>query len=85
MRIVFDPAKRDRTLRERGLDFEDAQEVLKGPCRHRTDHRSGYPEMRVITLGSLRGRIVVIVWTPRAGTRRIISMRDANAKKSALW
>jgi uncharacterized DUF497 family protein len=31
MRITFDPAKRQRTLAARGMDFEDAAEVFAGP------------------------------------------------------
>jgi uncharacterized DUF497 family protein len=31
MRITFDPVKREWTLRERGLDFEDATAVFGGP------------------------------------------------------
>jgi uncharacterized protein len=31
MAITFDPAKRDRTLAERGLDFADAEQVFAGP------------------------------------------------------
>jgi len=30
MRISYDPAKRDRTLAGRGLDFNDAVEVFDG-------------------------------------------------------
>lgn len=30
VRITFDPAKRDATLRDRGLDFADAAEVFAG-------------------------------------------------------
>jgi uncharacterized DUF497 family protein len=30
MRVTYDPAKRERTLRERGLDFERAKDVLAG-------------------------------------------------------
>ena len=30
MKITFDPAKRRQTLAERGLDFEDADEVFQG-------------------------------------------------------
>ena len=30
MRITFDPAKRDKTLVERGLDFADAEIVFAG-------------------------------------------------------
>ena len=37
MQISYDPAKRERTLRERGLDFEDAPFVgytPRGNTRH---------------------------------------------------
>lgn len=30
MRISYDPAKRDKTLAERGLDFEDSLAVFRG-------------------------------------------------------
>ena len=30
MAITFDPAKRDETLAERGLDFADAEQVFAG-------------------------------------------------------
>ncbi len=33
-----------------------------------------YDEERFITVGSLQGRTVVVAWTPRGQTRRIISM-----------
>jgi len=31
MRVTYDPEKRERTLRERGLDFEDARIVFEAP------------------------------------------------------
>jgi uncharacterized DUF497 family protein len=30
MAVTYDPAKRERTLRERGLDFEQAEQVFAG-------------------------------------------------------
>jgi uncharacterized DUF497 family protein len=41
MRITYDPAKRQKTLDERGLDFEDAPAVFAGalPSRSRTPVR----------------------------------------------
>lgn len=81
MEIEFDPEKRDKTLIERGLDFARAAEVFAG--RHFTaeDTREDYNELRHITVGKLDGRMVVMVWTPRGGTRRIISMRKANERE----
>lgn len=85
MEITFDPAKLALTLRRRGLDFDDAAAVFAG--RHATilDARRDYRERRFITAGSIGRRMVVLVWTPREGTRRIISMRYAHAKEAKRW
>lgn len=81
MEIEFDPAKRDVTLAERGLDFGDAIEVFGGPNETAADVRFAYFEPRFVTKGWLRERIVVVVWTPTARGRRIISMRKANDRE----
>lgn len=81
MRITFDRAKFERTLQERGLDFRRVIEVFDAVHRTRLDARRDYGEERYITAGLLDGRIVVIVWTPRGRSRRIISMRKANARE----
>ena len=53
MEIGYAPAKRDKPLKERGLDFEDT--------------RKDYDERRWVTIGFLSGRMVVVGWPP--GTR----------------
>lgn len=85
MKVSFDPAKRARTLAERGLDFADAAEVLDGPTATRTDDRHDYGEVRFITAGILAGRVVVLAWTPRDESTRIISMRHAHADEADWW
>ena len=82
MQIIFDPAKRMATLKERGLDFTDAPEVFAGTVIDVPDERVDYGENRVITVGFLRARMVVVIWTPiGADGRRIISMRKANDRE----
>ena len=44
MAITYDPAKRDRTLRERGLDFKRAEEVFAGLTLDIPDLRRDYGE-----------------------------------------
>lgn len=85
MGIEFDPAKRDKTLTERGLDFARAGEVFAG--RHFTaeDDRADYCEPRYITVGKLDGRMLVVVWTTRGEARRIISMRKTNERETARY
>ena len=85
MKISYDPAKRAKTLEERGLDFADAAEVFAGRFTVATDDRHDYGEDRFISAGYLRGRMVVIVWTLRDDTRHIISMRYCHAKEEKAW
>ncbi len=85
MGVSFDPAKRAETLWRRGLDFADAETVFAGTTVTAQDTRRDYGEDRFITAGHLAGRCVVLVWTPRGGTRRIISMRHAHAHEEAIW
>jgi uncharacterized protein len=62
-------AKRDATLVNRGLDFTDARDVFAGPVFERIDDRFDYGATRRITIGRLRGRMVVLVWTLRGAAR----------------
>ncbi|MBZ0227705.1 MAG: BrnT family toxin [Bauldia sp.] len=85
MEITFDPAKREATLRERGLDFNDAALVFEGERYTREDTRFDYGEVRNQTVGFLHGRMVMVVWTPRGETRHIISMRKCNEREQAAY
>ena len=85
MRITFDPAKRDLTLRHRGLDFTRAGEVFAGRTATVADDRLDYGETRFISAGHLDGRLVVMVWTQRDEARHIISMRHCHAKEEEIW
>lgn len=49
MDITFDPAKRDRTLIERGLDFAEVGEVFAGRTLDLRDDRFDYGEARFQT------------------------------------
>jgi uncharacterized protein len=85
MRITFDPSKRERTLRQRGLDFAEADIVFDGQTIDIPDLRRDYGELRIKTVGYLRGRIVVVIWTARGDTRHVISMRKANEREQAKY
>ncbi|HET7850255.1 MAG TPA: BrnT family toxin [Pseudolabrys sp.] len=85
MRITFDPAKRERTLRERGLDFAAAAEVFAAETIDILDLRRDYGERRINSVGFLRGRMVIICWTPRGDARHVISMRKANDREKARF
>jgi uncharacterized DUF497 family protein len=85
MEIDYDPKKRETTLVERGLDFDDASQIFAGRHVSRIDDRFDYGETRVITVGFIYGRMVVTVWTERAQKRRIISLRKANDDEQAAF
>jgi len=85
MKITFDPAKREKTQLERGMDFNDAAEVMEGVTFRWIDDRFEYGETRVVTIRRLRGRMVVLVWTQRGEARHIISMRKANDREQAKY
>jgi uncharacterized protein len=76
--IEFDETKRRKTLEERGLDFFDCSRLFAGDYLEYEDDRVDYGEKRYIALGSLNGRAVAVVWTPRGEIRRIISMRHVH-------
>jgi uncharacterized DUF497 family protein len=83
--IVWDKAKRQKTLAEHGLDFADAHHVFAGRRANLPDDRKDYGEPRFITAGRLCGRFVVLVWTPRGDDKRIISMRYGHADEEAYY
>ncbi len=83
--VEFDPAKRKDTLKVRGLDMARADEVFAGDTLTVEDDRQNYGEDRFITIGFLDERMVILVWTPRAGAYRIISMRKANEREQAIY
>jgi len=83
MRISFDPAKRAKTLAERGLDFADAALIFAGVTVEIEDTRRDYGEKRIMCYGLLAGRVVVVGYTPRGGYRHVFSMRKANEREKA--
>ena len=83
MRVTYDPEKRERTLQERGLDFDDAKVVFSGVTLEVEGTREDYCEARIICYGYLAGRLVVIGYTPRDAARHVFSMRKANAREQA--
>ncbi len=85
MEITFDPAKRDKAIAERGLDFAEAPQVFSGPIFEFEDDRNDYGEQRMVCVGRLSGRLVVIVYVQRGDARHIISMRKANDREDRKY
>jgi uncharacterized DUF497 family protein len=81
MGIAYDPDQRARTLKDRGLDFEDAPIVFAGLTVEVQDTRKDYGEIRMLCYGKLEGRLVVSGYTPRGADRHLFSMRKANRRE----
>jgi hypothetical protein len=81
----WDGAKNRSNLAKHGLDFEDAEQVFFGPCVTFVDDRLDYGEERLVTLGLLAGRLVVIAHVPRGHSTRIISMRKGNRREQETY
>jgi len=80
----WDEAKNRSNFAKHGLDFADAEVVFSGPCVTFADDRFDYGENRLITLGLLAARVVVIAHAPRGDATRIISMRKANRREQEI-
>ena len=85
MKIEYPPTKREATLAERGLDMARAAEIFSGATLTVEDDREDYGETRLITIGFLDSRMVVVVWTQRGVARRIISLRKANEREQKAY
>jgi uncharacterized DUF497 family protein len=85
MTSEWDEAKNRSNFAKHGLDFEDAEQVFSGPCVTFEDDRFDYGEERLITLGLLADRLVVIAHAPRGDSTRIISMRKANRREKKIY
>jgi uncharacterized DUF497 family protein len=85
MRITFDHAKRVTVREERQLDLADAGQVFEGFHLTRSDDAHSDHEERFKTVGDLNDVVVLIIWTIREDSRRIITMWKANEKERAAY
>lgn len=85
MEFEWDRAKHARTLRERGLGFDDAARIFAGPVLIWEDARRDYGEVRLRAVGETEGDILHVAFTWRGSVLRIISARRASRKEAQLW
>jgi uncharacterized DUF497 family protein len=60
-----------------GIDFEDAIGIFNGRILEEVDARRDYGETRIIAIGVVEGRELVLVYTMCGQICRIISARRA--------
>ena len=85
MDIEWDNAKRNQTLKERGLDFADVEFLNWETALTAEDTRADYTETRFVTIAQINNRLCVVVWTSRNGNLRVISLRKANAREEKRY
>jgi uncharacterized DUF497 family protein len=85
VRYEWDEAKNRSNFAKHGVDFKDAEQVFGGSCVTFEDNRFDYGEERLITLGLLAGRVLVIAHAPRNSATRIISMRKAGRREQEIY
>lgn len=77
MQLEWDESKRHSNYEKHGLDFADAATVLSGIGFEIEDTQEDYEESRFRYFGFLKGFMVLVVYSPRPDSYRIISMRKA--------
>jgi uncharacterized DUF497 family protein len=86
MRFTWDPAKNERNIRERGLDFAHAPPMWDAPMLVWIDTRRAYGEQREVGLGILEGRVMAVDWVRRADDHvHLFSFRKANARETKRY
>jgi uncharacterized DUF497 family protein len=85
MRITFDPNKRDAILDSRALDIADAGRVFDGFHLTRRDDAHSEDEERFVSVGQLHEEIVILIWTEREDSRRIVTMWKASEKERKIY
>ncbi|MCL2294825.1 MAG: BrnT family toxin [Spirochaetes bacterium] len=84
--LEWDEAKRQKTLKERDLDFELARYILADlnlVCR--IDNRRDYKEARYIAYGTVHDQVFKLCYTMRGTVYRIISLHKINEKKQEQY
>ena len=82
MRVVWDPAKAKANLLKHGVRFSDAEGVLYDPMALTRDDEPSQGERRFISIDMDHlTRVVVVVFTPRGESARLISARRASRKE----
>jgi len=78
LRFEWNSAKAARNQTDHGVSFETATLVFNDPfALEWRDDREDYGEDRYVILGSVDGRLLCVVYTPRGDICRIISARGA--------
>jgi uncharacterized DUF497 family protein len=86
MEFEFDPAKAAGNLRKHGVSFADAEGVFMDPlAMHRTDPDAEGEERFVAVGTGSDGHLLVVVYTMRGESIRLISARRATPTETRTY
>lgn len=86
MRYTHDERKRAANLKKHGYDFKEAPLVIESAeAVTFEDRRFDYGEQRFVTLGLLRGDVVVVITAETEEEIRVISMRKAERHEEEIY
>jgi len=83
--VTYDPAKRRSNKRKHKIDLAECEAAFDAPMLTREDASEAHGEQRLVSLGWLKGRVVVLVWTDRDDGPRLISCREANPHEQEAY
>jgi uncharacterized DUF497 family protein len=85
MRFEWDETKRQSNIRKHGIDFADVVVLFAGDTLTMEDTRFDYGEARYITLGQLKGHVIVVAHIENEDLIRIISARKATKNEEIRY
>jgi len=82
MAIEYDPEKNKQNIKDRGISFDEFENLDFATASIEVDNRKNYGEDRHIIQAKLNGRLHIAVITIRGDDiTRVISLRKANKKE----
>ena len=86
MRYIWDTRKNRANAKKHHIRFEDAVGIWNDFVFEQIDDSVDYEEDRFLTMGLMNGIEIVVIYTDRGETRRIISARKAeNWEREIYW
>jgi uncharacterized DUF497 family protein len=85
VKFEWDEQKWGRNIRKHSIDFRDAVAIFADNIVTMEDTRFDYGEQRNISLGLLKGRVIVVVHTEDEDVIRLISARKATKYEQRIY
>jgi len=85
MQYEWDENKRQANKIKHGVDFDEVRDFQWDGAEVSQDMRLAYIEQRFVAAGFIGHRLHILIFTPRHGKIRIISLRKANNREEQQY